>query len=108
MKDKKNQDYATVQEWKDQGLKLFGSVDPFDWSWKCPACKRQQTMEEFREFKDQGADPNTAYSQCRGRFTGGRKGPDKCDWAAYGLFRGPVVVTDGDEKVFVFDFWQDD
>lgn len=101
----KDVDYATVKEWKDRGLELFGSDDPYKWAWKCPACGRKQTIEEFRKFKDKGADPGAAYEECLGRYTGGRKGPDKCDWAAYGFFGGPIVVMEGDKKVRVFDFW---
>jgi len=93
----------TKSEWEEKGKKLFGE-DKMKWEFKCPVCKKSQSVESFREFKDSGAKPDDAYQQCRGRFTGGKKGPDKCDWAAFGLFRGPDSVTHEGKEIFVFPF----
>ena len=81
----------TKEQWLDKGKKLFGD-DMMSWQFKCPSCGNMQTPEDFREFKDDGADPNDAYQKCIGRYTGGRSGPHKCDWCAYGLFSGPDSV----------------
>jgi hypothetical protein len=63
-------------------------------------------MEEFRQFKDKGANPNDAYAECIGRYTGGMEGPDKCDWAAFGLFRGPVIIMNDGKEVAAFKFME--
>ncbi len=91
------------EEWYAKGEELYGN-DPLKWRFECPACKNVTTPEDFRQFKDQGADPNSAVQNCIGRFTGGRKGPNKCDWAAYGLFRGPHCVIKEGKEVWVFPF----
>lgn len=94
----------TEAEWNAKGIKLFGE-NHLNWWFKCPSCKRVQSVEEFRQFKSKGADPNSAYKECIGRYTGGRAGPHKCDWAAYGLFCGPDFVLQKDGKeVPVFEF----
>jgi len=36
------------------------------WAFKCPACGKVSTIQEF---KDAGADPNDAYQTCIGRHT---------------------------------------
>ena len=75
------------------------------WQFECPSCKRIQNVTEFKQFEDMGANPNSVYQKCLGRFTGGKSGPHKCDWAAFGLFSGPdfVVMPDG-TKTPVFEF----
>lgn len=94
----------TEAEWNAKGKKLFGD-NHTQWWFKCPSCNRVQCVEEFRQFKPKGANPNTAYQECMGRYTGGRKGPHKCDWAAFGLFQGPDMVTREDgTKIPVFEF----
>lgn len=94
----------TQEEWMKKGAELFGN-DYKKWKFRCPACKREQSIGDFEEFKSKGATPNTAYQECVGRYTGGRSGPDKCDWAAFGLLRGPdCVIADDGREVWVFPF----
>lgn len=90
----------TKEEWMAKGKKLFGD-DMMQWEFKCPSCGNVQTPADFEQLKDKGATPNSAYQQCMGRFTGGKEGPHKCDWCAYGLFGGPDVI-DG-VKAFPFN-----
>lgn len=91
-------------DWLLEGERRFGP-DQMKWKFQCPACKAEHSVEEFRPFKDKGALASSAYQECIGRYTGGRSGPDKCDWASYGLFHGPcfVVAEDG-KKIPVFAF----
>jgi hypothetical protein len=93
------------QEWNNKGIRLFGP-NRLSWKFKCPNCKNITTPEDFRKYKDQGATPDSVYQECIGRYTGGRKGPNKCDWAAYGLFRGPdlVVALIDETEIPVFEF----
>ncbi len=95
--------YENLEQWMAKGKELFGD-DQMKWQFECPSCGKIRTPEDFRPYKDKGADPNSAYKECLGRYTGGRKGPDKCDWAAYGLFRGPNIVKNNGEEVAVFRF----
>ncbi len=89
----------TKEEWLKKGEKLFGK-DKMKWKFICPSCKHIQTPEDFKQFKDKGANPNTAYQDCIGRWTGGLNGLHKCDWASYGLFCGPDFVDE--TPVFAF------
>jgi hypothetical protein len=87
-----NDRQLTREEWNALGEKLFG-VDRLKWRFRCPACRRAWSAEDFRPFKNEGATPDIATQECRGRWTGGREGPDRCDWSAFGLFAGPWFVT---------------
>lgn len=98
--------YESSQQWMSEGKKIFGTDNPYKWAWKCPACGRKQTMSEFKSLEN--ADPNDAYQECIGRYFNGRKGPYKCDWAAYGLFRGPSIVKENGKEIAVFDFWDNE
>lgn len=94
----------TESEWVKAGEKLYGA-DPMKWRFECPACHNVTSVEDFRIFKDKGATPDSAATECIGRYTGGLKGPNKCDWAAYGLFRGPdFVIFDNGEERACFSF----
>lgn len=93
----------TENQWRNEGTARFGP-DTLTWKFKCPSCGRIQSAEDLREFKEKGATPNDAYQRCKGRFTGGRKGADKCDWAAFGLFHGPDFVAINDKRIPVFEF----
>lgn len=105
-----------VAEWLSQARSLFGD-DPKKWRFKCPVCGHSQTLADFEAI---GAEPQSAYTECIGRYLlsrasglgsksadGGKKSP--CDYAAFGLFRlspAPEVVPDGGGKpvaVFAFD-----
>jgi len=101
----------THDEWLARGRELFGE-DPLKWRLVCPGCGHVQTAEDFRQYKDRGATPDSAWKECFGRYTAGRSwafdgGEGPCDYAAYGLFCiAPVVVTTPDGKehsCFAFD-----
>ncbi len=94
----------TKEEWESKGESLFGK-NKLEWKFQCPQCNNVVSAEDFRKFKDQGASPDSAYQECIGRYTGGRKGPNKCDWASYGLFRGPnLVIREDGKETPVFEF----
>jgi hypothetical protein len=90
--------------------KRFGE-DPMNWAFQCPACKDIATGQDFRDalaadpdrYKDKTASDYLG-RVCIGRVSGallkdveytGRG----CDWASFGLFRGPefVIAPDGTE-----------
>jgi hypothetical protein len=95
--------YESRDIWLQRGRELFG--DDFQvWRFRCPICHRVQTIGDFRKFKDLGASPDSAAQECIGRYTGGMDGPDGCDWAAYGLFRGPDMIQTAAGPIGVFEF----
>jgi len=86
--------------------------DPADWAFQCPVCGDAATAGDFAEAlaarpREKDGKPVAASDilgqECIGRTLGalsGEKGKYKgrgCDWAAYGLFRGPweIVMPDG-------------
>lgn len=96
----------THPEWLTELKNRFGE-DMMKWAFKCPACGKVSTMQEF---KDAGAEPNDSYQTCIGRFTG-KGSPTKdskegCNWAAFGLFGtlsgGDVIITEAGKEVPVF------
>lgn len=104
MSNRNGNTYESRDAWIAKGTELFGP-DASKWRFICPACKVVRTSDDYRPYKDKGAEPDDVYCKCLGRFTGGRKGPHKCDWAAFGLFRGPNIVKhEGEEYAcFMFD-----
>lgn len=71
----------------------FGD-DPLDYAFACPSCGDVATLREFRD----AGDGSRAGQECIGRLTGaltrsGATNTRGCDWAAYGLFRGPWLIT---------------
>lgn len=98
----------TLDAWKTKGSELFGE-NIFEWKFKCPVCGNIQTPEDFRSFENSGATPESALTECIGRYLPNKQkafGPGKkmkgpCDYAAYGLFQlGPTFV-DG-KSIFAF------
>lgn len=94
---------VTQAQWEAKGAELFGD-DKEAWRFVCPTCGNALSVAEAKqtlpEIKGRGW---SVESECIGRYT------DKagCNWAAYGLFRGPVFVTPSehpDKQVPVFDF----
>lgn len=80
----------------------FGD-DPLNIAFECPSCGDVATIRDFPADKREGAG-----QECIGRSLGALKGPAAtdggrgeaprgCDWAAYGLIRGPweIVMPDG-------------
>lgn len=89
----------TQEEWIAQALSLFGP-NPLDWRFKCPAC---QQVQGIMDLVDTGLSAEDAslkvYQYCVGNFS-----EHDCDWKAFGLFTGPVVVKTDKGKVYAFDF----
>ena len=91
----------TREEWERKGEELFGA-NKVDWRFKCPACGHVASVaiarEKYQDVRGKGWRPE---SECIGRYTDAVL----CDWAAYGLFRGPVFVeTTETRSIAVFDF----
>lgn len=95
----------TQAELVDEARRRFGD-DPNDWAFKCPSCADVATA---RDFKAAGAEPERVGQECIGRHRGALSGPPTndggraraergCDWAAYGLFRGPWFITQPDGR----------
>ncbi len=81
-----------------------------DCKFVCPNCGKESSPNDFKAI---GAEAERAIRECIGRvrpvkMAGGEfeAGPDGgCDWAAYGLLRGPAFVVFPDQKrVPVFEF----
>lgn len=82
----------------------FGK-DPMGWAFKCPRCADVATGQDFKNAladhprkhtNGEKVLPTDIFGQeCLGRTL--PKGGRGCDWAAYGLFRGPweIVMSDG-------------
>lgn len=96
----------THDEWLAELKRRFGD-DPMKWAFKCPACGKVSTIQEF---KDAGAELNDAYQTCVGRYTG-KGSPTKnskggCNWAAFGLLGtldgGDTVDTGEGKEIPVF------
>ncbi len=95
--------YESLADWKKEAEKRFGK-DEYEWAFVCPACGNVAKVKDFERFKSEGATPDSAAQTCIGRWTGGRNGHYKCDWAAFGLFRGPSIVKIDNKEIPVFDF----
>lgn len=90
----------TQEEFEAELLRVFGE-DRATWAFVCPSCGDQASVQDFLDAADKlGLDRNEtagrAGQECIGRTVGDERG---CNWAAYGLFRGPefVVLPDGRE-----------
>lgn len=91
----------TRAEWLAEGERRFGE-HKIAWRFRCPACHNVMSVERASvtdpDVKGKGWHVE---NECIGRYT---ERVD-CDWAAYGLFRGPVLVTCEDGTVIpVFEF----
>lgn len=92
----------------------FGE-DVYNWAFQCPSCKDVATAQDFvdalkdrpitREDGSKMTASDILGKQCIGRNLGALEEADQsdwkgrgCDWAAYGLFRGPVTVVMPDGK----------
>ncbi len=77
----------------------FGD-DPKQYAFRCPNCG---DVASIQDFIDAGADPDRTGQECIGRCLGaltvaaGKAGRNSkgrgCDWAAWGLFRGPWEIV---------------
>lgn len=85
--------HITQTELCDRARQLFGD-EPKDWAFVCPSCGDVATA---RDFTAAAADPYRIGQECIGRSLGALAKPKAtnergCDWAAYGLFRGPWLI----------------
>lgn len=104
-----------VNVWRNEGIRLFGK-DERNWKFKCPVCGNIQCAKDFKEYKERGASPSSAYSECIGRYAekgrkafGGNKtnAPKQpCDYASYGFLKvSPVsIATPKGNIINVFEF----
>jgi hypothetical protein len=89
----------TQAELAAEAQERFGD-DPIAWAFECPSCGDVATLKDFR---DAGPGASLVGQECIGRHLGALKKPYSgrgCDWAAYGLFRGPwevVLPAEGDK-----------
>lgn len=102
----------THEEWIEEGTRRFGACYE-DWKFICPICKNIAAIGDYKQYKDKGATPQSATTECIGRYTGtGMQafGDDKkskpCNYALYGLFRlpGSVITMPDGEKIMSFAF----
>ena len=101
----------TLEEWETEGERRFGPARIF-WGFVCPSCGHVQTPEDFRQYKDKGATPNTAYLNCIGRYDGKHGAvemgtrPGPCNYTSGGFFNFNPVLVDrpGDPPIHVFAF----
>lgn len=99
----------TKEEWIAKGRSILGE-NMLTWKFKCPCCGHIQTPEDFRQYKEQGVSPDTAYFNCIGRYDGHEatnifscKSP--CNYTSGGLFNfNPIVVIDGEKRISTFAF----
>lgn len=85
----------TQKEWLALAWLLFKTTDKMEWAFICPRCDKTWTI---REFASTGVDPDRSYQQCIGRDAACKRKEANlpkgmCDWAAFGLFRGPWLIT---------------
>ena len=100
----------TTDELSAEMQRRFGT-DSLQWAFICPQCKDIATLGDFF---DAGVNPAVFGQECIGRSLGAlskefaRPGDDEsklpkyegrgCNWAAYGLFRGPVEYLSPEGK----------
>lgn len=95
----------TKAQWEETGRRLFGE-DQTRWRFVCPACGNEHSIAELREqlTEEERARLRGRFaieSECIGRYLRDRV---DCDWCAYGLISGPLLVVDGEHRTFAFDF----
>ncbi|MEQ1761613.1 MAG: VVA0879 family protein [Pyrinomonadaceae bacterium] len=104
----------SYQDWQDEARRRFGD-NPAFWYFQCPICKGIQCPEDFRQYKDRGATPDSARYNCLGRYQQETAGKNlsgtpesRCDYTLGGLFRltGVIVIHNGEER-HCFDFAPD-
>lgn len=99
----------SYDEWQAEGTALFGD-NVLRWRFVCPSCGHIQTIGDFRQYKDQGATPDSARQVCIGRFDGHMdvpmsSGASPCNYAAYGLLHlCPIIVLHEGKELQCFDF----
>lgn len=102
--EKPSTTFASRHAWEQEGVRLFGP-DKRKWRFVCPSCRNVMSIERVHlEFLEQypllKGSGYAIEAECIGRYLDGVG----CDWAAYGLFRGPVLVADGAAVIPCFAF----
>lgn len=93
---------VTSEQWEKVGRELYGE-NKHDWQFQCPSCGNVQSValakKKWPELEGIGWQP---WSECVGRYLEGHG----CDWAAYGLFRGPLEIQhpESSKPIAAFDF----
>ena len=92
---------VSLEEWDAMGRELYGG-NKEDWAFICPACRLEMSVTrakaEYPEVEGKGWQPE---AECIGRYTDRLS----CDWASYGLFKGPLFIRLGPgPTVPIFDF----
>lgn len=86
--------------WEKKGKELFGE-DKQDWVFVCPVCKKELSVNRAKkEFPEVAGKGWQVECECIGRYTD----KVKCDWCAYGLLRGPLIVYADGQEMTAFDF----
>lgn len=97
----------TKEEWLAEGSRRFGP-NTDKWRFFCPICGNIAAIEDFIQYRKQGADPSSATCECIGRYTGAkgaREGEKPCNYAGYGFFRlSPIIVDDAGKEIHSFAF----
>lgn len=115
----------SVKDWREEGIRLFGTSISKDWKWKCSNCGHVQTIADFIELRDLGILPagtdvgQLVYFSCIGRFdtripkekvgtVWDKKSP--CNYTLGGLFvfTDIFVISETGKRIPVFDFVRDD
>jgi hypothetical protein len=103
-----------IAEWRAE-IQRRTSGSPVDIKLVCPLCGNVSSPREFRE---KGANPEKAFTNCIGRVIGAKgtlnspkPTPQPCDWAAYGLFgtlsSGTELLLEDGTTAWVFSFAED-
>lgn len=104
--------HYTEDQWRAEGERRFGP-DMMKWRFICPICGNVASCEDFRQYADRGATPNSATCECIGRYTGAKDSFDKktkpCNYAGYGLFRlSPIRIDRANVETHCFAFAEPD
>lgn len=97
--------HVTEAEWNAKGKELFGD-DQTAWAFVCPRCGHVMSVAKARveyaaDLPRLRAAKLAVEAECIGRAVPGKG----CDWAAFGLFSGPLFVKrESGEETPIFDF----
>lgn len=107
MTEKTETTEKTHAQWRDEGIRRFGS-DELAWRFVCPSCGH---VASTQDYKDAGAPVETVAYSCIGRWLPGTTAtfgqrPGPCNYTGGGLFKiNPVhVICAGGNGHGVFEF----
>lgn len=91
------------KDWMAELKEKFGE-NPDNWKFKCPSCGHVQSVADFKAI---GKDPNYAFSNCIGRFTGNNDHTGKygCNYTVNGFIslNKTTVINEDYLPVKVFE-----